>query len=53
VALTCGIELAQGAWLPTRVSDPRDVVANSAGAAIGIALLLAGRRLLAQGGSRS
>jgi len=46
VALTCGIELAQGAWLPTRVSDPRDVVANSTGAALGIALVLAGRRQL-------
>jgi glycopeptide antibiotics resistance protein len=44
VALTCGIELAQGAWLPTRVSDLRDVVANSAGAALGIVLLLADRR---------
>jgi glycopeptide antibiotics resistance protein len=49
VALTCGIELAQGAWLPTRVSDPRDVAANSGGAALGIALVLAGRRLLGRG----
>ena len=45
VALTCAIELAQGAWLPTRVSDPRDVVANSTGAALGTALVLAGRAL--------
>jgi glycopeptide antibiotics resistance protein len=51
VALTCGIELAQGAWLPTRVSDPRDVVANSAGAALGIALVLTIRRLRRRDGS--
>jgi len=45
VVLTCSIELAQAAWLPTRVSDPRDVVANTAGAALGIALVLAARRV--------
>ena len=50
VALTCAIELAQGAWLPTRVSDPRDVLANSAGAALGVALVLSARRLPARGG---
>jgi VanZ like family len=50
-ALTCAIELAQGAWLPTRVSDFRDVVANSAGAALGIALILAAARLRARDGT--
>ena len=49
VALTCSIELAQAAWLPTRVSDPRDVVANTAGAALGIALVLAARRVRRRG----
>jgi glycopeptide antibiotics resistance protein len=52
VALTCAIELAQGAWLPTRVSDPRDVLANSAGAALGIALVLTARLLLPRGAGR-
>lgn len=49
VALTCSIELAQAAWLPTRVSDPRDVVANTAGAALGVALVLAARRVRLRG----
>ncbi len=49
VVLTCSIELAQAAWLPTRVSDPRDVVANTAGAALGIALVLAARRVRLRG----
>jgi len=33
------IELAQLAFLPSRVSDPRDVVANTLGAAVGVGLL--------------
>jgi glycopeptide antibiotics resistance protein len=39
VALTCGIEFVQR-FLPDRVSDPRDIVANSLGAAIGVVLAL-------------
>ncbi|HTE62038.1 MAG TPA: VanZ family protein, partial [Solirubrobacteraceae bacterium] len=35
VLLTCGIELAQ-VYLPGRVSDPRDILANSVGALIGV-----------------
>lgn len=39
VALTSAIETAQRS-IPGRVSDPRDVVANSAGAVIGVVLAL-------------
>jgi VanZ family protein len=39
VALTAAIETAQRS-VPGRVSDPRDVVANSIGALIGVALAL-------------
>lgn len=39
IALTSAIETAQRS-IPGRVSDPRDVVANSAGAVIGIVLAL-------------
>ncbi|HEV7950700.1 MAG TPA: VanZ family protein [Glaciihabitans sp.] len=39
VALTVGIEFAQ-MFIPARVSDPRDLVANSVGAAIGVLLAL-------------
>ena len=39
VALTSAIEVAQRS-IPGRVSDPRDVVANSLGAVIGVALAL-------------
>ena len=39
VALTSLIETAQQS-IPGRVSDPRDVVANSVGAVIGVALAL-------------
>lgn len=35
VLLTCGIEFVQQ-WLPDRVSDPRDIVANSVGALVGV-----------------
>lgn len=35
VVLTCGIEFAQ-LFIPSRVSDPRDIVANSLGAFIGV-----------------
>jgi len=35
VALTCGIEFTQQ-FLPTRVADPRDLLSNSIGAAIGV-----------------
>lgn len=35
VALTCGIEFAQQ-FIPSRVSDPRDIVANSFGAFLGV-----------------
>jgi len=39
VLLTCGIELAQ-VYLPGRVSDPRDILANSVGALIGVVVAL-------------
>lgn len=39
-ATSVAIELAQLAFLPTRVADVRDVVANTLGAAAGLALLL-------------
>lgn len=35
-AVSVAIELSQGAFLPTRVSDLRDVIANSSGALIGV-----------------
>lgn len=35
VVLTCAIEFAQ-MFLPARVSDPRDIVANSVGAFVGV-----------------
>lgn len=35
IALTCGIEYTQ-TFLPTRVPDTRDLIANSAGAAVGV-----------------
>ena len=40
IALTCGIEFTQQ-FLPTRVPDVRDIVANSLGAALGIGVGLA------------
>jgi glycopeptide antibiotics resistance protein len=36
--LSSAIELSQAALLPTRVSDPDDIVANSSGGAIGVLL---------------
>jgi glycopeptide antibiotics resistance protein len=39
VVLTCGIEFAQ-LFIPTRVSDPRDILANSMGAFIGVVAAL-------------
>ena len=39
VLLTCGIEFAQ-LWLPDRVSDPRDILANSVGAFVGVVAAL-------------
>jgi glycopeptide antibiotics resistance protein len=39
IVLTCGIEFAQ-MFLPSRVSDPRDIVANSVGAFIGVIVAL-------------
>lgn len=41
VVLSSGIELAQGAFLPTRVADVRDVIANTGGAALGVVAALA------------
>ena len=35
-AVSVAIELSQGAFLPTRVSDLRDVIANSSGALTGV-----------------
>jgi glycopeptide antibiotics resistance protein len=35
-AISVAIELSQGAFLPTRVSDLGDVIANSSGALIGV-----------------
>lgn len=57
VLLTAGIECAQQ-FIPGRVSDPRDLVANSLGAVVGVVLALAltaprARRLASLGDSRS
>lgn len=40
-ALSSGIELYQGAFLPTRVADIRDVISNTSGAIVGVLLGLA------------
>lgn len=40
VIASCWIELAQYVWLPTRVADPRDLVSNSIGTAVGVVLVL-------------
>ncbi len=42
---SCAIELAQLWWLPDRVADGRDVLANSLGAALGAGLALGLRAL--------
>lgn len=39
--ISCLIEFTQMLLLPTRVADPRDLAANTAGAAVGVALALA------------
>ena len=39
VLLTCGIEFAQQ-FIPSRVSDPRDIAANSVGAFLGVIIAL-------------
>lgn len=41
VIASCWIELAQDVWLPSRVADPRDLVSNSIGTAIGVLLVVA------------
>ena len=46
VALSAGIELAQGALLPYRVSDPRDVLSNGLGGLLGATLVGFVRSLL-------
>ena len=40
VLASCWIELAQGIWLSDRVSDPRDLVSNGLGTALGVLLAL-------------
>ena len=39
VGLTCTIEFAQE-FIPTRVSDPRDILSNSVGALVGVLIAL-------------
>ena len=56
VLMTAGIEFAQN-FIPSRVSDPRDLLANSVGAVVGTLLALAvtaprARRLKALSASR-
>jgi glycopeptide antibiotics resistance protein len=40
VIASCWIELAQYVWLPSRVADPRDLVSNSIGTALGVLVVL-------------
>jgi len=40
VIASCWIELAQYVWLPSRVADPRDLVSNSIGTALGVLIVL-------------
>ena len=40
VLASCWIELAQGIWLPDRVSDPRDLMSNGLGTVLGVLLAL-------------
>lgn len=44
LATSCAIELAQLLFLPHRVSDARDLVANTLGTVVGVAVLLVVRR---------
>ncbi len=46
VGLSCGIELYQGAFLPYRVADPRDVLSNGLGGLLGATLVGLVRSLL-------
>ena len=41
IVASCWIELAQYVWLPSRVADPRDLVSNSIGTALGVLVVLA------------
>lgn len=34
--ISCWIELAQGVWLPMRMSEPRDIIGNVTGTLVGI-----------------
>jgi glycopeptide antibiotics resistance protein len=43
-ALSVAIETSQALFLPTRVADPRDVVMNTLGAALGVLLVSWWRR---------
>lgn len=43
--LSASIELAQFLWLPNRVASWYDVLANSTGAAVGVALLVLATRI--------
>jgi len=40
IVASCWIELAQYVWLPSRVADPRDLVSNSIGTALGVLIVL-------------
>lgn len=51
VALTVSIEAAQ-LVLPDRVTDPRDIVSNSIGSTIGVAIVLAVTAVRAKGAQR-
>ncbi len=44
LATSCAIELAQLLFLPHRVSDVRDLVANTLGTVVGVAVVLVARR---------
>lgn len=44
-AMSVLVELIQGTFLPHRVADPRDVLANTSGAIIGFIVVIAWRKL--------